>query len=130
MTRSLKCIAIAALAAALLFTVGASAATAPIVKLQIGYVNVPAGQTRTLTVPFPDALKFGNATYSGAARILAPVAGAKGRAPNLHAARILESQPVQGGSAYQARAHNSNRRGTAAVRLSVTAKTIEPLPHS
>ena len=101
-----------------------------IVKRHSAAIVIAAGQTRTLTVPYPDALKYGNARYSGHAVVLAPRLGAQGRPPTLAKVKILEAQPVLGGSEFQARARNGNAAGTAAVRVSVTATTIEPLPHS
>jgi len=107
-----------------------AAATSSITKNQTGFLNVPAGHTGTLTVPYPDALEYGNARYAGRVLVLAPRRGTKGRAPDLAKVRTLDAMSVHGGSGYQARAHNDNRPGTAAVRLEVTATTIEPLPHS
>lgn len=117
-------------ATALLVAVGVASATSSITKNQNGFLNVPAGHTGTLTVPYPDALEYGNARYVGRVLVLAPRRATKGRAPDLLKVRILDAMPVQGGSGYQARAHNGNRAGTAAVRLEVIATTIEPLPHS
>jgi hypothetical protein len=115
---------------ALVLCAAAFAATArPITKTNISVRSIPAGQTRTLTVPYPDALEYGNARYSAHVEVLRPLPGAKGRAPVLTKVRILEKQSVEGGSAYQVRAHNGNVAGTAAVRLSVVATTVEPLPH-
>lgn len=91
-----------------------------------GSIAVPAGQTRTLDVPFPDALEYAGATYSGKAAVLAPARGAKGSAPKLGKVRILEAGSVLGGSEYQAGAHNGNAAGTAAVTLSVSTTTREP----
>jgi uncharacterized protein (DUF111 family) len=117
-------------AAALLAAVGAASATSPITKTQVGFLTVAAGHTGTLTVPYPDALEYGNARYSGRVLVLVPRPGTKGRVPDLAKVRILDAMSVQGGSGYQARAHNGNRAGTAAVRVEVVATTIEPLPHS
>jgi hypothetical protein len=91
-----------------------------------GSIAVPPGRTRTLNVPYPDALEYAGATYSGRAAVLAPARGAKGSAPKLGKVKILEAGSVLGGSEYQARAHNGNAPGTAAVTLSVTATTREP----
>ena len=121
--------AVAAIAAAVLIAATAALASSSIAKYQFGEINIPAGQTRTLTVPFPDALKYGNASYSGRARLLAPTPGQKGGRPTLSKARILSSGAVLGGSEYRARAYNGNRAGTAALTLSVTTATVERLPH-
>lgn len=91
---------------------------------------IAAGKTLTLAVPYPDALKYGNATYSGRAIVLASAPGATGSAPSLAKVRILSKGSILGGSEYQVRAHNANAAGTAPVRLKVIATTVEPLPHS
>ena len=115
------------LLAALVATAVAAAATS-ITKNMIATVNIPAGATRTLSVPYPDALEYGNARYSGR-YALAPKPLASGSRPDLAKVRILEAQSVEGGSLYRVRAHNGNRRGSAAVRLTIVATTVEPLPH-
>lgn len=116
-----------ALAAALLAAALAAAATS-ITKHMTGSIDIPAGATRALSVPFPDALRYGNARYSGAHK-LAPKRLAAGSRPDLAKVAILEAQAVEGGSLYRVRARNGNPRGSAAVRLTVIATTVEPLPH-
>ena len=124
MTRRLLAIALAAalIAAAL------AAAAGAVTKHTSGSIDIPAGATRALSVPFPDALRYGNARYSGSHR-LEPKPLAPGSRPDLAKVTILAAQPVEGGSLYRVRARNGNRRGSAPVRLSVTATTVEPLPH-
>jgi hypothetical protein len=117
-------------AAALLAAAAAALATSSITKHETGFISIPAGRTRTLSVPYPDALEYGNARYSGHAQVLEPRPPRKGAAPDLAEVRIIAAMSVEGGSEYQVAAHNGNRAGTAAVRLEVTATTIEPLPHS
>lgn len=99
-------------------------------KHQVDRVHIAAGQTRSVAVPYPDALEYGNARYAGSSRIelLAPSRGE-------HAAvgakvTILSAEPVLGGSEYRVRAHNGNAPGTAPVVLVVATTTVEPLPHS
>ena len=121
---------VAAIATVAALAAGAALAANSVVKRHSESTTIPAGQTRTLTVPYPDALEYGNAHYSGSVMVLAPKAGADGSPPKLARVRILEAQSVLGGSDYQARAHNGNATGTAAVRFNVTATTREPLPHS
>ena len=128
--RRIRIVGVTAIGTVVLAGAAAALAGTSITKHRIESVSVPAGQTRTLTVPFPDALEYGNARYSGRAEIRAPLPGTKGRTPQLGKVKILEAQSVLGGSDYQARARNSNGAGTAAVRLVVTATTLEPLPHS
>jgi hypothetical protein len=108
---------------------GASALAAQsVTKHLYGSTRIAAGQTRTVTVSYPDALEYGNATYSGTVRVVA-VAGA-GHAPDLAKVRILSRGSVLGGSEYRVRARNTNAPGTAPVRLELTVTTVEPLPHS
>ena len=107
----------------------ATAATAvAITKNAIGLVTIAPGATRTLSVPFPDALKYAGARYSGSHE-LATKPGAPGRKPELSKVAILEAQAVEGGSLYLVKAHNGNAPGTAPVRLTVIATTIEPPRH-
>jgi hypothetical protein len=120
----------AALTTLALLTAASALAASSITKHYTVTVAVPAGRSRTLAVPYPDALQYGNARYRGHAVLLAPAAGASGRRPDLAKVRIVDRGSVLGGSEYEARAINDNAAGTAAVRLSVTATTVEPLPHS
>jgi hypothetical protein len=124
---------LAALAAlALLVVVAAAVALAAgsITKHRVGSISIPPGQTRTLTVPYPDALEYGNARYSGHATIKLGAAPRSTRPASLRKVKILEAGEVEGGSAYQVRARNNNPSGSGAVDLVVTATTVEPLPHS
>ncbi len=120
----------AAAALALAATLAAAAlASGSLTKNRIDIVAIAAGHTRTLNVPYPDALEYGNARYSGRVVVLAPAAGARGGRPDLAKVRILSAQPALGGSLYRVRARNANAAGTAAPRLEVIATTVEPLPH-
>jgi len=113
-----------------LVAAGAAVAASSITKHNTGSFSLPAGRTQELSVAYPDALEYGNASYSGRGVVLAPKLGAKGRAPNLQKVRILYSGSVQGGSSFEVRARNGNPAGTAPARIGVTATTVEPLPHS
>jgi hypothetical protein len=125
-----KILACLAVAVGVSLVLGAAAlGGTSIVRLATRTLSIPAGQTRTLTVAYPDALEYGNARYSGQVALLGPPHGTKGRKPDLGKVRILERQSVEGGSAFQVRADNANAPGSAAVRLVVSAKTVEPLPH-
>ena len=115
---------------AVLIAATSALAARSITKHQTGSISVPAGQTRTLTVPYPDALKYGNARYSGHTAIELRPVGGSGRAASVKKVTILKAASVEGGSAFQVRAYNGNLAGTTAVRLQVTATTVEPLPHS
>jgi hypothetical protein len=116
----------AAAAGALALTSASALAGGDVTKHESGSITIAAGATRTLTVPYPDALKYAGARYTGSAVVLGPPKGAKGSRPSLELVKIREAQSVLGGSEYQARAHNANPAGTAAVRLRVSTTTIEP----
>ena len=122
--------AAAAVGIAVLVAAVTAMAASSITKHQISAISVPAGQTRTLTVPYPDALKYGNARYSGHATIKLRPVGGKGRPASVTKVKIVKAGSVEGGSEFQARVYNGNAAGTTAVRLYVTATTVEPLPHS
>ena len=102
-----------------------AAAAGSIAKNETASVSIPAAATRTLSVAFPDALKYAGARYSGRHE-LAAKPGAPGSTPDLSKVRILESHAIEGGSLYRVRAHNGNAAGSAPVRLTVIATTIEP----
>jgi hypothetical protein len=106
----------------------AAFAASSVTKRFHGSTRIAAGQTRTVTVGYPDALEYGNATYSGTVRVVVVKTG--GKAPDLAEVRILSRGSVLGGSAYEVRARNDNAHGTEPVRLEVTVTTVEPLPHS
>jgi hypothetical protein len=116
-----------ALSAALLVSATALAAGS-ITKTRVGKVRLPAGSTRTVSVPYPDALKYGNARYSGV-HVLRRKPFSAGSPPLLAKVRILSAHSIEGGSLYSVRADNANAPGTAPVELIVTARTVEPLPH-
>jgi len=109
-------------------TTAAVAAAGSITKHEIASLSIPAATTRTLSVAFPDALRYANARYRGSHE-LAAEPGAPGSAPDLSKVRILESHAVEGGSLYRVRAHNGNAAASAPVRLTVIATTIEPPRH-
>jgi hypothetical protein len=116
--------------AVVLLAGGSAFAAAATTKRGSTTKTIAAGKTVTVAVPYPDALKYGNATYSGRAVVRGPAPGATGSAPSLAKVTILSKGSVLGGSEYQVRAHNGNAPGTAPVRLEVIATTVEPLPHS
>jgi hypothetical protein len=117
----------AALAAVALLAAGAALAATSITKNQIAIMTVPAGATRAVDVPYPDALEYGNARYQGSVRLAFKRPVPPGRRPDLKKVRILEAGSIEGGSEFRVRAYNG---ASAAVRVTVTATTIEPLPHS
>jgi hypothetical protein len=120
----------AAIAGAALLAAGAGMGPTAVTKRLTGFYAIPARATRTFNLPYPDALKYGNARYSGRVVVLAPKAGATGRTPDLKKLSILYAGSALGGSEYEVRARNDNRAGTAAVRVELIATTVEPLPHS
>lgn len=120
--------AIGALALALALAGAAAAlASSSLVKHATRSVSLRGRAVRTIRVPFPDALKYGNALYSGA---VALSWSGGGPSPDLAEVRILEAQSIEGGSLYEVKLRNANAAGSVAVRVTVTATTVEPLPHS
>jgi hypothetical protein len=107
----------------------ATVLAAAIVKHSVDIVGLPAGHARTVNVPFPDALKYDNARYSGRVVVLGAFPGTPGRRPRRALVRIQRAQPAVGGSEWQVRVRNDNPSGTAPVRLEVIATTTEPLAH-
>jgi hypothetical protein len=114
--------------AATLLTAAAAIAASSITDRSSAFFKVPPGTTRTLNVSFPDALKYGNAIYSG--KYVVQAVKSHLTPPDLAKVKVLYAGTVLGGSAYDVRAHNANPAGTAAVRINVTATTVERLPHS
>ena len=82
-----------------------------------------------MRVPYPDALRYGNARYSQR-WIVSALPGGHGRKPDLAKVGILSAHSILGGSEFQVQAHDGNSLGTAPVRVTVITTTIEPLPHS
>jgi len=123
-----RTLAIAA-ALALAPATAAAGAASDVVKRATRTVRIAAGKTRTVDLPYPDALKYGNATYSGKVIVLGAVRGAAGTAPRRGLVSVLDAGSVLGGSEYMARIHNANVKGSAPVRVEVLARTVEPLPH-
>ncbi len=108
---------LAALAAVGVLSCGAGAATALAaggkVLHQSGTYSVAAGKSRSVAVPFPDALEYGGSRYSGSVRILSSSGGFK----------ILSRGSCLGGSEYCVKVHNGGR---ATARFKVTATTRLP----
>lgn len=63
---------VAAIGAVVLVVVGAAMAATSVTKHFTGFFAIPARQTRTLFLPYPDALEYGNARYSGRTVVLGP----------------------------------------------------------
>jgi hypothetical protein len=113
-----------------LTTSATALAAGSVSKHKVGRVRIAAGQTRSVAVPYPDALEYGNARYSGSSRIELLAPGRGEHAAVRAKVTILSAEPVLGGSEYRVRAHNGNVPATAPVVLAVAATTVEPLPHS
>ncbi len=111
-------------------TLVSAAAAAGAARSQILHADatiaIPAGDTRSLAVPYPDALEYGNAHYHGAWKVLGPPARASGRTPRTVEVTIIAAGPIEGGSLYRVRARNANAAGTAPIRLEVIATTTLP----
>lgn len=105
-------------------------AAGSISKHGVGRAHIAAGQTHSLAVPYPDALEYGNARYSGSSRIELLAPGRGEHAAVRAKVTVLRAEPVLGGSEYRASAHNGNVPRTAPVVLVVATSTVEPLPHS
>jgi hypothetical protein len=122
----------AAITIAALLAASAAMAVSPgsITEHHTRTFNLPPQRGTEFSVPFPDALKYGNSTYTGKFAVLAPKPGTKGRRPDLHKVRIDEVGDVLGGSAFGVRLANDNSIGTAAVRVRITAMTVEQLPRT
>lgn len=82
--------------------------------------------TRTFALLYPDALKYGDSTYSGKVRLRASTGGAHRQRPSLAKVRVLSSGSCVGGSEFCARVRNGNARGTASTRVRITATTVLP----
>jgi hypothetical protein len=129
--RRCRCAATALVTAVALLGAGtALAAQHAVIKHATGFVSIPPHQARTLSVPYPDALEYGNARYSGRWIVLPPLPGARGRRPSIADVKALSAGEAEGGSLFRVRVRNDNPAGTAPVRLEVIATTVEPLPHS
>jgi hypothetical protein len=120
--------AVIAVVAVASITAATAIASGSVTDHSSGSFNVAPGKTRVLAIPYPDALKYGNATYSG--RYAVSAVTSKLKAPDLTKVKILYAGSVLGGSSYEVRAHNANRADTAAVTIKLTATTVEPLPRS
>jgi type II secretory pathway component PulL len=96
----------------------ASVALAAIVKSNKKTINLGAKSTKTVTVPYPDALKFGNARYTCKWQI-------RGVEPGK--IKILSHGSVNGGTACAVKAHNPAAPSIdAGVKFTVIATTIRP----
>jgi hypothetical protein len=123
MTRSLRILTLAALLALALCAVAAASTT----KRSVKSFPIQAGKTKTFTVSYPDALKYGGSRYSGTVKVLPPAKVKQGQMqPDLSKVKVLGKGPAQGGSVFQVRIRNSNATGTATPRVRVTAITVEP----
>jgi hypothetical protein len=117
-----------AVTAAALITAATAIASGSVTDHSSGFFKVAPGKTRMLSISYPDALKYGNATYSG--HYVVQAVKSKLKAPDLAKVTILYAGSALGGSSYEVRAHNANAAGSAAVRIKMTATTVEGLPHN
>jgi hypothetical protein len=87
-----------------------------------------AGKTRTFDVGYPDALKYGGASYSGSVRLMPPAScGPRNNpCPRLDRVHVLSKSSCEGGSDFCARVRNSNARGTVSYGVRLTATTELP----
>lgn len=87
-----------------------------------------AGKTRTFSLAYPDALKYGGSKYSGnVTRNPPPSCGPrKNPCPRRAKVHVLSKGSCDGGSDFCARVRNSNAVGTAAFAVRLTARTELP----
>ena len=118
--------ALLALLACAAIAQAASAAPHTLVKRDMRTVALRPGRTTTVTVPYPDALEFGGARYSGTVKILLPPPGARGRRPTLRLIKLLSDGPAEGESLFRVRIRNDNPPGTLPARAVIVALTRLP----
>jgi ABC-type amino acid transport substrate-binding protein len=106
MTRPFRIIACIALFAFSFAAVASAAAS----KTKSKSASVAAGKTRTITVAYPDALKFGDAKYKCSAKVT----------EGDESMVTIKKGSAQGGSVCQAKATN---KGSDSVTVKVTATT-------
>jgi hypothetical protein len=93
-------------------------------KTHVQTTSVAAGHTVTINVIYPDALKYGNARYSGSVVVMQPKTVRAGlQRPNLAKVKVLSKGSALGGSVYRVKVRNLNAAGTAPARVRVTART-------
>ena len=96
----------------------ASVAMAAIVKSNSKTVTLGARSTKTVTVPYPDALKFGNAKYSCKWQITGVEPGK---------VKILSHGSAEGGTVCRVKARNPAAPSIdASVKFKVIATTTRP----
>jgi hypothetical protein len=120
----LRIIGTGATATLLIASLAVAAPKKPTAKHTTKTFTLAAGATKTFDVGYPDALKFGNAKYSGKVEILKPTKVGKGqKAPDLKKVKVLSKGSAVGGSVYRAKVKNGNAKGTAPARVRITATT-------
>ncbi len=125
-TRHRAAAALLALLACAAIAAAASAAPSALVKRDMRTVALRPGRTATVNLPYPDALEFGGARYSGTVKILLPPPSARGRRPTLHLIKLLSDGPAEGGSLFRVRIRNDNPPGTLPARAVIAALTRLP----
>jgi hypothetical protein len=121
-----KEIIVAGLLTALLSAAGALADSTAGTISNTKTFALAAGSTKTFLVPYPYARQYASGAYSGSVKILGPKAGTRGAKPSLKLVRIKRRGSMKGGADYGAVVRNANRRGTAPVRVRITAVTASP----
>jgi hypothetical protein len=107
-----RSLSIAALVALLVLAL-AAVAFADVTKKKSKTVSVSGNSSRTVTVTYPDALKFGDAKYRCSGKVVS------GDDSDV----TIRRSTIEGGSACRARIRND---GSRSVKVKVTATTIEP----
>ena len=82
------------------------------------------GATRTVSIVYPEALKYANARYSGRVQIGLRPASHGRAAPKRQLVHILSQGSTLGGSEFTVRVRNSNAANTVPVRIIVRVSTV------
>ena len=115
-----------ALLAGVAITGAAWATPGAVVKRDVRTVALRAGRVTTVEVPYPDALEFAGARYSGSVKLLPAATDATGRRPDLQLVSVLSRGPAEGGSLFRVRIRNANPPGTLPARAVLMAITRVP----
>jgi hypothetical protein len=85
--------------------------------------TLKAGQTKTFNVAYVDAGTYAKNAYTGTIKLSMPTSGKK---PNLKLVHIKKRGTTHSGNDFSATIQNSNKKGTAAVKIKITANTKTP----
>jgi hypothetical protein len=86
--------------------------------------SLAPGATRTVSIVYPEALKYAGAKYSGKVQIILPSASQGSGAPKRALVHILRQGSTLGGSEFTVRVRNANAANTVPVRIIVRVTTV------